>query len=60
MMSIILVLHFSIGDEMQLHRDNDGIRLKIDDGDVQQLQTLKMEVLIENVNDQVTFDSVGY
>ena len=60
MMSIILVLHHSIGDEMQLHRDNDGIKLKIDDADVPQLQPLKMDASKENVNDQVTFDSVGY
>lgn len=59
-MSIILVLHHLVEDEMQLHKDNDGIKLKIDDADVLQLQPLKMDASKENVNDQVMFDSVGY
>ena len=41
---------------MQLHRDNDGKELKIDDVDELQLQPIKMDVSQKNVNDRRMFD----
>lgn len=41
---------------MQLRRDNDEKELKIDDDDELQLQPIKMDEWMENVNDQMKFD----